>query len=53
MAHPHKEQHERPPHERILERLDVIEEILRKIEDKTITWDYFFIDKETFINNHI
>lgn len=32
---PHEHGHyERPPHEEILERLDRVEEALRKIEDK-------------------
>lgn len=31
---PHEICHERPPHEEILERLDRIEEIVRRIEEK-------------------
>lgn len=31
---PHRRGYERPPHEEILERLDVIEETLRRIEEK-------------------
>ena len=31
---PHEMYHEKPPHEEMLERLDRIEEVLRRIEDK-------------------
>ena len=31
---PHERNYERPPHEEILERLDRIEETLRRMEDK-------------------
>ena len=31
---PHKGGYERPPHEEILERLDKVEETLRRIEEK-------------------
>lgn len=34
MPRPHEMYHERPPHEEILERLDSIEEILKRVEDK-------------------
>ena len=34
MPLPHERYHERPPHEEILERLDRIEEMLRRMENK-------------------
>jgi len=34
MPRPHERGYERPPHEEIFERLDRVEEALRRIEDK-------------------
>lgn len=34
MPRPHEMDHERPPHEEILGRLDKIEEMVRRIEEK-------------------